>query len=390
MNKVEIAANVYWVGAVDWHRRLFDSLIPLPDGTTYNAYLICGSQKTALLDAVDPSMLEVLKSHLVDVPRIDYVIAHHAEQDHSGTIPYVLDRYPAARLVVSAKARELLIDHLRIASDRFLVVQDGEELSLGDKTLRFVYTPWVHWPETMVSYLVEDRILFSCDFFGSHLAGSDVFNPDRCRVYDAAKRYFAEIMMPFSAVIQKNIEKLAPLQVRMIAPSHGPIHTDPAWIVDAYRKWVSPRPENLVLIAFVSMHGSTRLMVERLTTALAARGVSVEVFDLAVTDLGKLAMALVDAATVVFGVPTVLGGPHPLVAYAAALINALKPKTRFVGVIGSYGWGGRTTETLAQLTSGMKAESLEPVLCKGLPTESDLAALDKMADQIALRHKTLI
>jgi flavorubredoxin len=189
MHKRQIAANIYRLGAVDWYRRLFDSLIPLPDGTSYNAYLIEGSEETALLDTVDPLMAEELMAQLDGVSTIDFILSNHAEQDHSGTIPRVLERHPRAKMVVSPKAKGMLIDLLKIPENAFVTVEDGETLSLGDKTLKFIHTSWVHWPETMVTYLEEDHILFSCDFFGLHIATSDLFVTDQGRVYEAAKRY---------------------------------------------------------------------------------------------------------------------------------------------------------------------------------------------------------
>ncbi|MFZ7110746.1 MAG: FprA family A-type flavoprotein [Desulfatiglandales bacterium] len=387
MHKRKIKERIYWMGAVDWDRRLFDSLIPLPDGTTYNAYLIEGSEKTALLDTVDPPMADALMAQLEGVGRLDYVVSHHAEQDHSGTIPRVLERFPDARVVVTPKAKGMLIDLLRVPENAFVTVEDGETLSLGDKTLKFIHTPWVHWPETMVTYLEEDGILFSCDFFGSHIATSDLYVRDQGRVYEAAKRYFAEIMMPFRSIIEKDMEKLKAYDIQMIAPSHGQIHESPGWIMDAYRDWITGAPQNLVVLPFVSMHGSTRQMVDHLTSALVGKGIRVELFNLAVTDIGKLAMALVDAPTVVVGVPTVLAGPHPLAAYATFLANALRPKVKFLSIIGSYGWGGKTVETLAGMISNLKVEVLEPVLCKGVPSKTDFDALDRLAGAIAEKHK---
>ena len=210
MKARKIRENVHWMGAIDWDRRLFDDLIPLPDGTSYNAYLIEGQEKTALLDAVSPRLTGVLMYQLEQVPEIDYVISHHAEQDHSGTIPQVLERYPQAQVLATSTGKPMLVDHLRIPAERITAVEDGETLSLGGKTLTFLYTPWVHWPETMVSYLEEERILFSCDFFGSHLATTDLYVSEEWRVYEAAKRYYAEIMMPFRKVIQRNLEKIDP------------------------------------------------------------------------------------------------------------------------------------------------------------------------------------
>ncbi|MBU4191540.1 MAG: FprA family A-type flavoprotein, partial [Proteobacteria bacterium] len=253
--------------------------------------------------------------------------------------------------------------------------------------LTFIHTPWVHWPETMVTYLAEDKILFSCDFFGSHIASSDLFVTDQCRVHESAKRYFAEIMMPFRNVIAKNVDKLSGYDIQTIAPSHGQIYGQPGWIMDAYREWVSASARNVVTLPFVSMHGSTRLMVDHLTAALAERGVRVELFNLAVTDIGKLAMSLVDAGSIVLGVPTVLAGPHPLAAYAAFLANALRPKAKFLSIIGSYGWGGKTVETLAGMIPNLKVEVLDPVLCKGLPKAETYASLDALADMIASKHR---
>jgi len=387
MKPRKIKEGVFWMGAVDWDRRLFDSLIPLPDGTTYNAYLVRGSEKTVLIDTVDPPMVNELLEQLKDVSQLDYVISLHSEQDHSGTIPQVLEKYPNAKLITTPKAKGMLMDLLQIPEAFFTPVEDGETLSLGDKTLTFIHTPWVHWPEIMVAYLKEDGILFSCDFFGSHIATTDLYVTDEGRVYEAAKRYFAEIMMPFRNVIKKNLEKLESYEIRMIVPSHGQLYQKPALIMDAYQDWVLGPCRNVVVLPYVSMHESTKRMVEYFVSSLVEKGVKVELFNLAVTDIGKLAMALVDAATIVVGTPTVLAGPHPYAAYAAFLANALRPKTRFLSIIGSYGWGGKTVETLAGMIPNLKVEVIDPVLCKGVPSDKDLKALDDLAAAIAEKHK---
>ncbi|MFA4932267.1 MAG: FprA family A-type flavoprotein [Caldisericia bacterium] len=374
------------MGAVDWDRRLFDSLIPLPEGTSYNAYLVRGSEKTALLDTVDPTKLDVLMAQLDAVDHLDYLIAHHAEQDHSGSIPAILARYPEAVLVTNPKAKELLQELLDIPSGRFRTVADGETLSLGNKTLRFIYLPWVHWPETMGTYVEEDHVLFSCDFFGSHRAQSGMFAENNV-VMHGAKRYYAEIMMPFRSFIIKNLDKLAGTQIDMICPSHGPVYKDPAFIMDAYREWAGGPPHNKVVIPFVSMHGSTLKMVDRLTAALADRGVGVERFDLTTSDLGEIAMSLVDAATIVIGTPAVLTGPHPKTIEIAYLAGALRPKTQFVSIVGSYGWGQRIVDVLGGLIAPLKAEVLTPVLAKGDPRAADMQAIDALAETIAAKHR---
>jgi flavorubredoxin len=283
----------------------------------------------------------------------------------------------------------MLVDHLHIPEARIKSVADGETVSLGGKTLQFVYTPWVHWPETMSTFLKEDGILFACDFFGSHLATTDLFALDRPRVYVAAKRYYAEIMMAFRNVIRKNMEKVEALPVRVIAPSHGPIYDDPKFIVNAYKDWISDTPRNEVVIPYISMHGSTRKMVERLVASLADRGITAYQFDLTSTDVGKLAMSLVDAATIVIGTPTVHAGPHPNVVYAAVLANAIRPKAKFVSIVGSYGWNTKAVETLAAMIPNLKVEIIPPVICKGYPREADLAAIDALAEAISLKHRSI-
>jgi len=377
------------MGAVDWNRRLFDSLIPLPDGTSYNAYLVRGTEKTALIDAVDPAMLEILKRHLSHVDRVDYIIAQHAEQDHAGGIPFVMEKYPEAIVICSPKAKDLLITHLDVPENKIRTVADGESLSLGGKTLKFIHTPWVHWPETMSTYLAEDRIVFTCDFLGAHIASSELFAGDDTYVIEAAKRYYAEIMMPFRSMVRSNLKKIRELQFDLIAPSHGQIYDKPERILAAYEDWSSDRVENRVVLPYVSMHGSTELMVDHLVAALAERGVAVQKFELTTTDIGKLAMALVDAATIVIGAPTVHMGPHPAVFSATHLANALRPKLKYAAIIGSYGWSTQVVERISGLIPNLKVEVLGTVLCRGLPRAATFAELDALADAIRAKHAAL-
>ncbi len=387
MERKKILDGIYWVGAVDWDRRLFDSLIPLPDGTSYNSYLVCGSEKTALLDTVDPGKAEILMSRLDGIKDIHYVISHHAEQDHSGTLPRVLAKYGDARVIASPKGKELLLDHLDIAESRIVTVADGEVLSLGDRTLQFLHTPWVHWPETMSTYVPESKILFTCDMFGSHLAFSDPFVTDDGKVCEAAMRYYAEVMMPFRLTLLKHIERFEKLKVDFIAPGHGPVYRHPERIVKIHGEWASGRLANRVSIAYATMHGSTELMIDHLAAALEKEGVNVDRFNLAVTDMGKLAMSLIDAATMVIGSPTILSGAHPLAISAAFIANSLRPKVRFASVVGSYGWGGKMAEQISAAISNLKVEMLGNVVAKGKPGEADLQALHGLASRVAGKHR---
>ncbi len=389
MKPREFAPEIFTVGVVDWDRRLFDSLIPLPDGTSYNSYLIKGSEKTALIDTVDRKMPEILINNLnsLGIKRLDYIISNHSEPDHSGAIPQVIAKYPEAQIICTPKAKDLLIDLFHLPAEKFKTVNDTETISLGNRTLEFIHAPWVHWPETMLTYLREDKILFPCDFFGSHIATTDLYVIDEGRVYEAAKRYYAEIMMPFRLQIQKNMEKIKGYDFKIIAPSHGPMYGKPDFILNAYREWVFGEPKNIVVLPYISMHGSTKKMVDYLVSSLALKGVTVEQFDVSVSDTGKLAMALVDAGTIVIGTPTVMVGPHPLIAYVAVLANALKPKAKYASIIGSYGWGTKAVDTIVSLVPNLKVEILPPVICKGQPREVDYQALEKLAETIAQKHK---
>ena len=387
----KLKEGVFSVGAIDWDRRLFDSLIPLPLGTSYNAYLVRGSSKTALLDSVEPALAKDLLANLdeLGINKLDYVVCHHAEQDHSGAIPAVLERFPGARVVTNQKCADLLATHLRIPATSCDIVADGAVLELGGKSLQFVFAPWVHWPETMFSFAREDKILFTCDFFGSHLATGTLYAEDEHHVYLSAKRYYAEIMMPFRQKYPAYLQKVEAMAPAIIAPSHGPIYHRPQFILDAYKDWTSDKVKNEAIIAYVSMHGSTRRMVDRLVDRLVGQGVGVKQFDLATIDIGELAMGLVDAATLVLATPTVLGGPHPAAVYAAYLAGAIKPKLRHAVIIGSQAWGGKTVDTLKGLLAGLKLELFEPLMSKGLPTAEDLAAVDRLAETIRARHAAL-
>ncbi len=387
----QLRPGIHFVGAIDWDRRLFDSLVPLPDGTSYNSYLIIGSEKTALIDTVDPAKAELLIEHLneLKVKKIDYVVANHAEEDHSGSIPVITKAYPMAKVVTNQKCKEFLIDAMSIAEDRFITIADRQTLSLGNRTLEFIFAPWVHWPETMFTYLKEEKILFTCDFLGSHYATSDLYVADESVIYEAAKRYYAEIMMPFRINIRKHLQVIRSLAVDIVAPSHGPVYNKSDFILKAYEDWVSDNVKNEVVIPYVTTHGHTKDMVEHFTQALIERGVEVKRFELSSADIGKLAMALVDAATIVIGTPTILAGAHPLAAYAALLANALRPKTKFASLIGSYGWGGKMPEQITGLLPNLKVEILPPVIIKGHPREKDLKALEALADTIVQKHKTL-
>lgn len=380
--------GIHSVRTIDWDRRLFDELIPLPEGTTYNAYLIEGSEKTALIDATYQPKVEEIDKDLnkLQISNIDYIISNHSEGDHSGAIPNLLAMFPKAKVVTNKTCKNLLMEMLLIPEDRFIEIIDRDTLSLGNRTLEFIIAPWVHWPDTMFTYIKEDKMLCTCDFFGSHYSTHDLYVNDEHEIYRAAKRYYAEIMMPFRKQIQNHLKKIEELEIDIIAPSHGPVYDNPGFIIDTYRKWSSDTVKNLVVVPYISMYGSTEKMVHYLIDMLVEKGVQAVPFNLTKTDIGELAALLVDTATVVIGSPTVLTGPHPNVATALFLANLLRPKLKYASIIGSYGWGGNMVEQVKGLLTNLKVELIEPVIIKGHPKPDDYTALDKLANEIFNKH----
>lgn len=391
MQTSSLTKNVYAVGAKDRERTVFDALMPLPYGTSYNSYLIIGDEKTALIDTVDPSKFDILKANLDDlsINQIDYIISNHAEQDHSGSIPEVMGEYPEASLVINKKGKDMLLPLMDIPEDQIQLIEDREVIQLGNKSLEFIFAPWVHWPETMFTYLKEDKILFSCDLFGAHLASDQLFASDNDYNLLEAKRYYAEIMMPYGGRIKKHLETLKNYDIQMIAPSHGPVLDHPTEVMEGYQEWISDTVKNEVVILYVTMHGSTEAMVKCLEESLGRRNISVRSFNLILPDIGEIALSLVDAATLIFASPAVLMGPHPNVAYAAYLINSLKPKTKYIGIMGSFGWGNKLVAQLTDMLKDLNSEFLSPVLAKGLPRRVNFEELDRFADEIFHRHSEL-
>lgn len=389
----EIKNSVYYCGLNDNERKIFDELIPLEHGTTYNSYLVKGSEKVALIDTMYPKKTDIYLKNLDEnnVTKVDYIIANHGEQDHTGSIPALLEKYPDAVVVTNAVCKNNIIEMLHVDESKIKVIKHNEELSLGNKTLRFIIAPGVHWPDTMFTYIVEDNLLCTCDFLGAHFTfkEDEIFAPDTKELEHSAKRYYAEIMMPFRGVCQKYTKMVKELNPEMILPSHGPIYKNPEFILDLYSDWTADDGKNLVLLPYVSMYGSTEEMVDYLIEKLNAKGIKTEKFDIVTGDLGDLAMGLVDATTIILGSSMVLASPHPMAANAAYLANLLRPKAKLASFVGSYGWGGNLFGKLGEMLCGLKLEVIEPVLVKGKPNVTDFNKLDDMVETIYNKYKTL-
>ncbi len=335
---------MFWVGIEDWNRRIFDAFIPLPYGTSYNSYLIVGEKKIALVDTANPGFEETLLekiSQIVPPEKIDYIIMNHAEPDHAGSIPAVMKAAESAKVVSTKLGASMAEVFFNVPPEKRTIVKEGDTLDLGDKTLKFIEAPWLHWPETMFTFDVEDSILFTCDFFGSHLTSDKLYADEvGALVPPEAKRYYAEIMMPFANWAQKALDKIKPLRPKMIAPSHGPVYRNPQPIIDAYEKWTRGPLERKAIIVYVSMWGSTQTLERAITEAISTQGVEAIPYNLTVADISHVLRDLVDASAVVIGTPTVLRGAHPLAAYATELIASFGIRGKTTAVFGSFGWAG--------------------------------------------------
>ncbi len=387
----EIKNNIYYCGLNDCDRRIFDELIPLEHGTSYNSYLVKGSEKTAIIDTMyPPKTTEYLKRFAENqIGKVDYIIANHGEQDHSGSIPALLEKFPNAIVLTNPKCAENIKNMLHVPAEKIREIADGEEVSLGDKTLKFIFAPGVHWPDTMFTYIKEDNVICTCDFLGAHYTFSDVFAVESKELEKSAKRYYAEIMMPFRTMCQKYTKMIKEMNVDMILPSHGPVYKNPSFILDLYEDWTSNDPKNLVVLPYVSMYNSTKEMIDKLAEDLNKEGIETFKFDIVDDDLGDLAMALVDAATIVMGTSMVLAGPHPMAVNVAYLAAVLRPKAKFASIIGSYGWGGKLFDIIVNLLAPLKLDLIEPIQIKGKPTEEDFKKVDEMAKTILEKHKSI-
>ena len=387
----EIKNDVFYCGLNDCEREVFDELIPLEHGTSYNSYLVKGSEKIALIDTMYPPKTDEYLKNLDEngINKIDYIIANHGEQDHTGSIPALLKKYPDAVVITNAKCKDNIKEMLLVDENKIQVVNNNDEISLGDKTLRFVIAPGVHWPDTMFTHMVEDNLLCTCDFLGAHYTFDDVFAVESEALEHSAKRYYAEIMMPFRTMCKKYTQLVKDLKPEMILPSHGPVYKNPDFILNLYTDWAADEGKNLVVLPYVSMYGSTEEMVDYLIKKLSAKGIDTMKFDIVRGDLGDLAMGLVDATTIVLGSSMVLAGPHPAAFNIAYLAGVLRPKAKVATFVGSYGWGGKLFEKLSEQFAGLKLDIIEPLLVKGKPKEEDFKKLDDIAEQIYIKHKEL-
>ncbi len=358
---VQITDDVYWVGAIDWAVRDFHGYLT-GRGTTYNAYLIM-AEKVTLMDTVKAPFKDELLSRIASVTdpaNIDYIISNHSEMDHSGCLPAVIDAVNPEKVFASTVGAKTLKKHLNIERE-ITSVKDGETLSLGNRTLTFLETRMLHWPDSMVSYLGDEKLLFSQDGFGMHLATSERFAdqiPDEIMEWEAAK-YYANILLPFSPILQKLLKRVTDmgLQFDIIAPDHGPIwREDPGAIVTLYAGWAAQQPRNKAVVVYDTMWGSTGLMAAAVCDGLASGGTEVKVMKLRSAHRSDVATEVMDAGAILVGSPTMNNNLFPTIADVLTYLKGLKPKHKIGGAFGSFGWSGEAVKQVEAMLTDMKVE----------------------------------
>jgi flavorubredoxin len=393
MNKVILAEGINWVGVVDWNMRDFHGYVTRR-GTTYNAYLI-QDEKTALVDTVKHTFFsELLRNicEIVDSEKIDYIIVNHVEMDHSSSLPMIAKHAKNATIIASQRGKDAIIEHYG-AGFNIQVVKTGDELKLGKRTLRFVEAPMLHWPDSMFTYVVEDKILMPNDAFGQHFATSERFGDevDEHVLMEEAATYFANILMPLAPLITRKLEEVTKMgiPIEMIAPSHGIIwRSDPSKIIKAYADWSAGVSKNKVVIVFDTMWGSTDKMARAIAEGVASQGVDVKLLKLRAANSTEAMTEILDAKAVVVGSPTLNNGMFPTIGEFLTYATGLKPKGKLWGFFGSYGWGGGAVKGMAEMAqkAGFEVHG-QSVEVKYVPEPEDLKKCFEFGQQIAAKIK---
>ena len=393
MNKVTIAEDIYWVGVVDWNIRDFHGYIT-KRGSTYNAYLII-DDKTALVDTVKyPFSGELLAkvSDLADVQKLDYIIVNHVEMDHSSSLPIVAAQAKNATIIASEKGKDAITKHYG-SEFNIQTVKTGDEIKLGKRTLRFVEAPMLHWPDSMFTYVVEDKILMPNDAFGQHLASSQRFDDevDPHVLMEEATTYYANILMPLGSLVARKILDVVNMGISpaMIAPSHGIIwRANPGKIIQAYLDWSEFKSKNKVVMVFDTMWGSTDKMARAISEGAISEGVEVKLMKLRSAETTDVLTEILDAKAVVVGSPTLNNSMFPTLASFLTLAAGLKPKGKQWSFFGSYGWGGGAVRNMIEATKKAGFQVNEPGLeMKYVPDGEDLKKCFDFGKQIATQLK---
>jgi len=383
--------RIHWVGHVDWTVRDFHGY-ETSHGTTYNAYLV-QDEKIALIDGAKEAFADKLLgniSALADPADIDYIVCNHAEPDHAGCFPALVKACPGAEVVCNAKGRAALEKHFDTSTWKWRVIEDGESISLGpNRTLQFHDTPMAHWPESMVTFIPEEKLLFSMDVFGQHFASAGRFEEEEPFdvIMQEAKTYFANILMLYGPMVTRNLNKLATLEPEIIAPSHGVIWRGKVpTIIEAYHKWATHKPEPKVLVIYDSMWKSTEKMAHAILDGAAVSGVEAKLFHIRSSNITTLATETLDAAAIAFGSSTLNATLMPQAAAVLTYLKGLKPLRKAGFAFGSYGWTKAGIKDVEKYLESMKFDLLrEPLVSQFVPDEEKLEECFKAGAMLAQR-----
>ncbi len=376
MKYLNVKEDMYWVGALDYKLRVFDIIMRTPYGTTYNSYVIKGSEKTAIFETVKEEFfdeyIERLESLNVDIKNIDYIIVSHTEPDHAGSIGKILDLAPKAKVIASPMAIRFIKGIINRDFES-IPACDGKSISLGNKTLKFLSVPQLHWPDTIYTYVEEDKALITCDSFGSHYCFDKMFDDliENKEDYNIAlKHYFDCIMAPFKSYILKAIDKIKDLDIDIICPGHGPIlRENPMKVVELYKKWSTPEPEKdikKVTVSYVSAYGYTKMIAEAIISGIQdgnCKKIEANLYNITEVEEEKLLKEITESDAILFGSPTILAELLEPVRELLGKLNPVIHGGKIAGAFGSYGWSGeavpRMDMRLKELKMKMPVESLK-------------------------------
>ncbi|MFQ6003487.1 MAG: FprA family A-type flavoprotein [Candidatus Zixiibacteriota bacterium] len=391
MGKVTLSEGIYWVGAVDWNVRNFHGYTT-PYGATYNAYLIV-DEKITLIDTVKYPFYEEMLGRIKEIvspKEISYLISNHAEFDHSSSLPLISKEAQNAQLLTTKRGISTLLKHFKIDLP-FVPVKEGDELSIGKRTLRFIETPMLHWPESMFTYLLNEGILFSMDAFGQHIATSKRFDDEVGLeiIMPEAAKYYATIVMPFATQVLRTIDKAKDLKINMLATSHGVIwRQNIESIIEAYVKWASGEAEEKILVIYDSMWGSTEMMAKALVKGITNECVEVKLFNLTTSDTTEIIKETLTAKALLIGSPTLNNGMLPTVAGFLEYMRGLRPKGKIGAAFGSYGWGKGAVRGIEQMLQKTKIEVLDANLeFQFVPDEEELQKCVEFGSSVARQVK---
>ena len=393
MNKVKLADNINWVGVIDWNIHDFHGYVTRR-GTSYNSYLILDKQN-ALVDTVKYTFSEefVKKvSESTDIEKLDFIIINHLEKDHSSSLPLIAKFAKNATIITSQRGKDAIFEHYG-SGYNIKTVKTGDEISLGNRTLRFIESPMLHWPDSMLTYIVEDEILLSNDAFGQHFASAFRFDDqvDENTLMEQAKTYYANILMPLGSLVSRKIQEIVKLGIspKIIAPSHGIIwRSNPSKIIQAYLDWSICKSDMKVTIVFDTMWGSTDIMARSIAEGVISQGIEAKLLKLRSAELTDIVTEILSSKAVIVGSPTLNQQMFPSLSAFLTYITGLKPKGKIWSFFGSYGWSRGAVKDMTEMAKKAGFDIIESGLeVKYVPTKRDLDNCYEFGKQIALKLK---